>query len=269
MSTPSLKFERVVHTARTGGIIFRKRRRRGRDAALPAAAAAAAAFAASNDSTEQAKSATHVASVGHNGVLTTYAVHKSGNRFGQLCNGRASRLERLYSKHIVASNVKVAAAGGGKDAGHTIYATNEGDVYTCGCDRWQQLGLGASSAGSAGYTWRGGKIWQKSPQKVDALKHTKIVDVAAGADHSLALSDTGEVYAFGRGDEGQVSRGRPFVSPPSKCAALSPAVAIAAKDACSCSFSKESSQQICIGRCSPAIREALGRVLLLKVVQPK
>ena len=213
------------------------------------------------------ESATHAAVI-RDGVLETYAVRKSGNRFGQLCNGRTSRIEALYEKLVVAANVKVAAAGGGKDAGHTIYATKEGDVYACGCDRWQQLGLGAPSAGSAGYTWKGGKIWQKSPQKVDALKHATIVDVAAGADHSLALSDAGDVYAFGRGDDGQLTgrdRGRPFVSPPLKCAALSPAVAVAAQDACSCSFSEKAGQQVCIGRCSPATRDALGRTLRLKL----
>ena len=57
------------------------------------------------------ESATHAAVV-RDGVLRgTYAVRKSGNRFGQLCNGRTSRIEALYEKHVVAANVKVAAAG--------------------------------------------------------------------------------------------------------------------------------------------------------------
>ena len=78
------------------------------------------------------------------------------------------------------------AAGGGIDAGHSLAVTRHGDTYAWGCDRWQQLGLGSAEAGAVGYTWEGGKLWQTAPRRVEALRG--VVDVAAGADHSLALA---------------------------------------------------------------------------------
>lgn len=42
------------------------------------------------------------------------------------------------------------------------------------------------------------------PQQVPALAGTLIQDVAVGAEHTLALSSTGDVYAWGSNSEGQV-----------------------------------------------------------------
>ena len=44
------------------------------------------------------------------------------------------------------------------------------------------------------------------PQQVPALAGVFIEDVAVGAEHSLALSSTGDVYAWGSNSEGQVQR---------------------------------------------------------------
>lgn len=69
-----------------------------------------------------------------------------------------------------------------------------------------------------GYTWEGGKLWQTAPRRVEALRG--VVDVAAGADHSLALARDGQVYAWGRGNDGQLGD-KAFVGPPRRLAALS------------------------------------------------
>lgn len=42
------------------------------------------------------------------------------------------------------------------------------------------------------------------PQQVPALMAVFIEDVAVGAEHMLALSSTGDVYAWGSNSEGQV-----------------------------------------------------------------
>lgn len=42
------------------------------------------------------------------------------------------------------------------------------------------------------------------PQQVPALMAVFIEDVAVGAEHTLALSSTGDVYAWGSNSEGQV-----------------------------------------------------------------
>lgn len=42
------------------------------------------------------------------------------------------------------------------------------------------------------------------PQQVPALSGAHIQDVAVGAEHTLVLSSTGEVYTWGSNSEGQV-----------------------------------------------------------------
>jgi alpha-tubulin suppressor-like RCC1 family protein len=42
---------------------------------------------------------------------------------------------------------------------------------------------------------------------VEALQGVHISAVAAGLSHSLALSEAGEIYSFGRGEEGQLGHG--------------------------------------------------------------
>lgn len=47
------------------------------------------------------------------------------------------------------------------------------------------------------------------PQQVPALSGINIQDIAVGAEHTLALSSTGDVYAWGSNSEGQVMPGYP------------------------------------------------------------
>lgn len=43
------------------------------------------------------------------------------------------------------------------------------------------------------------------PQQVPALSGIHVQDIAVGAEHTLVLSSTGEVYAWGSNSEGQVT----------------------------------------------------------------
>ena len=107
-------------------------------------------------------------------------------------------------------------------SGHSLFVDRKGQVYACGCDRWQQLGLGSTEAGAAGYTWTDGKLWQYHPQLIHALTGKNVEAVAAGADHSVALLASGEVWTWGRGEHGQLGQqGKPFVMPPTKSVELS------------------------------------------------
>ena len=145
-------------------------------------------------------------------------------------------------------------AGGLKDSGHSAVLDVEGNLWLTGCDRWQQLGLGSSSAGAAGYTWKNGRLWQEKFQRNDYVmdlirqkiantsddcnpvtstanrklkvgqqdndtlnaKRMLIRDVAIGGDHTLVLaSNQKDVFAFGKGSEGQLGiASKPFVSAP-------------------------------------------------------
>ncbi|KAL3800755.1 hypothetical protein ACHAW5_002469 [Stephanodiscus triporus] len=147
-----------------------------------------------------------------------------------------------------------AYAGGFADSGHSAILDASGHLWLCGCDRWQQLGLGSSNGGSTGYAWGGGKPWQdrfrKNAHVADLLRRLDpslpmdrpgdddddrrmmmegdssrrwIRDVALGGDHTVVLSSNGkDVIAFGKGSEGQLGlSSRPFVSSPAKSKILS------------------------------------------------
>ena len=132
---------------------------------------------------------THCIAVTHDGRAFTWALTSLGNKFGQLCSPSASsspiQSPSFDSRHEVNIGQRVIAvgAGGDKSAGHTALVGENGALYMCGCDRWQQLGLAtqkekaAIGGNSAGYTWEGGKVWQSSPQRVAALAGVSISKV--------------------------------------------------------------------------------------------
>lgn len=115
--------------------------------------------------------------------------------------------------------------GGFSESGHSALLDSEGRVWLAGCDRWQQLGLGSSSGGSAGYTWNQGRVWRNSFVRNDFLANIAgpIRDLALGGDHTVALSSNQkDVYVFGKGGDGQLGLdGAPFVSAPTRSKLLS------------------------------------------------
>ena len=166
-------------------------------------------------------SQTHCASVEEGKAYAWAKCSKRGNRFGQLCrsskrNSESSVQQRKEIKQL--AGIVDVAAGGSKDSGHTLFVDRSGNAFACGCDRWQQLGLGSTGAGAVGYTWQ--RLWHDTPQHIFALKD--VVSVAAGDDHSMALLENGEVWTWGRGEHGQLGqKGKPFVMPPTKSPILS------------------------------------------------
>ncbi|CAB1338845.1 unnamed protein product [Coregonus sp. 'balchen'] len=83
--------------------------------------------------------------------------------------------------------------GKGKDVTlrFSVALTKDGNVYTFGQDRL--IGLPEGRARN-----------HNRPQVVPALSDVFIEDVAVGAEHTLVLSSTGEVYTWGSNSEGQV-----------------------------------------------------------------
>ncbi|XP_065336895.1 RCC1 and BTB domain-containing protein 1-like [Cloeon dipterum] len=70
-----------------------------------------------------------------------------------------------------------------------------GSVFSWGGNGYGQLGLGTT-----GYT--------QVPTKIlGCLEQKKVVQVACGGDHTLALTSEGEVYAFGRNANGELGLG--------------------------------------------------------------
>jgi alpha-tubulin suppressor-like RCC1 family protein len=100
------------------------------------------------------------------------------------------------------SFLKVAC--GGK---HSIVVTANGEVYTWGWNWHGQLGHGDMRDQLLAQPIRALALAR-------ALTNAYVVAVAAGKEHSIALTNTGAIYSWGGGREGQLGSGEEEVSQP-------------------------------------------------------
>ena len=101
-----------------------------------------------------------------------------------------TRILGSLTKRIVAS---IAAADN-----HSLCSTNDGKVFAWGSNGFGQLGYSTSSGDESSS--------RLSPRRVEGeLKQAFVIAVAAGARHSVALTQSGEVYCWG---DNKVSRCR-------------------------------------------------------------
>lgn len=87
-----------------------------------------------------------------------------------------------------AVNVKSIGCGGY----HSLIATVGDEVYACGLNNYGQLGQPVSNTA------------QWNLLEIKQLAGCGIIMLRGGMHHSLALSSSGTIYAFGRGDSGQL-----------------------------------------------------------------
>ena len=110
-----------------------------------------------------------------------------------------------------------------------------------------------------------GAVWQRTPVKVTSgLAGRHVVDCACGRDHTVAVTDEGLVFAWGRGEHGQLfgTSRRPFTSPPTASTVLSRghATRVAAHNNCTCAMSA-SGRMECIGECFDRERTRCASIL--------
>ncbi|XP_044286468.1 LOW QUALITY PROTEIN: serine/threonine-protein kinase Nek8 [Varanus komodoensis] len=90
-------------------------------------------------------------------------------------------------------------------SGVTIKHVACGDLFSaCLTDRGIVLTFGSGSSGCLGH---GTYVDVSQPKIVEALLGYEIAQVACGASHVLAVSNEGEVFAWGRGDNGRLGLG--------------------------------------------------------------
>jgi alpha-tubulin suppressor-like RCC1 family protein len=183
----------------------------------------------------------HSMAVGEGGSMYTWGF----NRFGQLGLGdHGAGTDRLVPTLVDGVNGVVAMAGGGI---HSLALSRNGTVMVCGANDCGQLGLGDTDnrdtftvvAGLSGvldidaggehtiavtcegevWTWGKGPATGHGvddlytqwlvPTKVTGggIDEAVVVQVAAGDDHSMALTATGGLYSWGKGDSGQLGHG--------------------------------------------------------------
>lgn len=81
------------------------------------------------------------------------------------------------NKHL-SLNIKQVSCG----VNHTLFLVDDGSVYSCGNNDFEQLGHGGP---------------RKKPEKVEGLEADSIVQIAAGHSFSLALNKHGQLFCWG------------------------------------------------------------------------
>lgn len=151
----------------------------------------------------------HGAAISEGGALYTWGSGaRTANALGRPIapdadGGRPARVESLSDECVVD-----VALG----RGYTVAVTSKGQVWAWGSGRGHALGLGSTKA-------------QARPQRI-ALIEAPVVQVASGESHTLALTKSGAVLAWGDDARGQLGVGggggaeRRFIRTPTPIGAL-------------------------------------------------
>lgn len=112
---------------------------------------------------------------------------------GQCASGDTSRYVRQPQQVVgVPHGCSIVAIAAG--AAHSVALSSSGAVFTWGSGQSGQLGHADRSDIAVA-------------RKLQAVLEGRVVSIAAGGSHSLLLTDTAQVYAFGKGRNGQLGRG--------------------------------------------------------------
>ncbi|XXG87075.1 hypothetical protein AAC387_Pa11g1857 [Persea americana] len=111
--------------------------------------------------------------------------------FGRLGHGNSSDLfTPLPIKALLGIQIKQIACGDS----HCLAVTMEGEVQSWGRNQNGQLGLGATDDSLV-------------PQKIQAFEGVSVKMVAAGAEHTAAITEDGDLYGWGWGRYGNLGLG--------------------------------------------------------------
>eukprot|EP01035_Chromulina_nebulosa_P020110 gene20110-26110_t len=137
----------------------------------------------------------HAAIIDEDGLLYTW-----GQGSSSLGHGRSSDITHPKLVESLKSNIsdgaKIDDVSCGRD--HTLILTDDGEVFACGSCEYGLLGTGSPT-----------DVYV--PISISALHDEHIIRVSASRDHSLALSTTGNLYAWGRSSSGQLGHGDSFL----------------------------------------------------------
>jgi E3 ubiquitin-protein ligase HERC2 len=100
-------------------------------------------------------------------------------------------VESLEKQRVKVVSVSVGLA-------HMLALTSQGQVLSWGNGEFGRLG--------------NGKREQRVPEPVELLASKQFVQISAGSVHSLALTNNGELYGWGKNDAGQLGQGGQIVA---------------------------------------------------------
>ncbi len=131
------------------------------------------------------------------------------NRYGQLGDG--TTISSHYPMKVrLPTGIRVLAVAAGFD--HSLALTSTGQVLAWGFNADGELGDGTFTGPERCRHHDG---CSTTPVQVQLPTSTKVVAVAAGHDHNLALTSTGELLAWGNNAYGQLGAG--VSTGPEKC----------------------------------------------------
>ncbi|KAJ8316665.1 hypothetical protein KUTeg_005784, partial [Tegillarca granosa] len=129
----------------------------------------------------------HTALVAESGRVFTFGA----NDWGQLGIGSTkSATKPTCVKEFKHEKASLVACG----RVHTLVATESGKLYSFGANGEGQLGVEDVPSSD-------------KPLEISSIKPQKYKMLAAGADHSIALTEDGDLYVWGGGSEGQLGLG--------------------------------------------------------------
>jgi hypothetical protein len=144
----------------------------------------------------------HNAAVSQDGELFVWGrgdVHQLGVPLKHLCKDEMGyvALKPVLVKEFSRTNKKLRGVACGE--AHTLVLDSEGTVYAFGWAEDGQLGLPKTELRNT--------IMTSSIRKVKALAGQRVVKVSAGSIFSACLDDSGQVYVWGNGEQGQLGLG--------------------------------------------------------------
>ncbi|XP_045543165.1 E3 ubiquitin-protein ligase HERC2 isoform X2 [Salmo salar] len=188
----------------------------------------------------------HSAAITSSGELYSWGL----GEYGRLGHGDNTTQLRPKLVKVLLGHRVVQVACGSRDA-QTLALTDEGLVFSWGDGDFGKLGRGGSEGCNipqnierlngqgvcqiecgaqfslaltkSGVVWTWGKgdyfrlghgtdVHVRKPQMVEGLRGKKIIHVAVGALHCLAVTETGQVFAWGDNDHGQQGNGTTTVN---------------------------------------------------------
>ena len=109
--------------------------------------------------------------------------------YGQLGQGEMD--EDIHVPRLLSFPAEIRISQVAAGDSHTLAVTCEGCVFSWGCGYYGALGHNT-------------EVSLTTPHLIESLKDVTIVSVCGGASHSLAVTDSGRVYSWGRDHMGQL-----------------------------------------------------------------
>ena len=127
-----------------------------------------------------------------------------GGSYGMLGHGRQVSQHTPRKVDALEGKRMLHVAVGGD---HTAVVTTEGELFTFGCGEDGQLGLGDSEEEFSDTEEEFSDLEEEfMPREVEMPDNKRVLQVAAGFDHTAVLTTEGELFTFGSWTAGQLGR---------------------------------------------------------------